>query len=138
MPVSHFKQLWKGLMVLDNLKYLDLSNSWKLIETPDLSGVPNLEEIDFSYCLSLYKIHSSIRFLKRLKHLSLHRCSRLENFLNILGDMTSLERLSLPSSEVSIFPSVIYSLSSLERLRLDGWSRLEKFPDLKQHLLHWL
>ncbi|KAG7948101.1 hypothetical protein I3843_14G129700 [Carya illinoinensis] len=47
-----------------------------------------------------------------------------------MGDVTFLESLSLPSSEVSILPSVIYSLSSLETLRLDGWSRLEKFPDL--------
>ncbi|KAG6630111.1 hypothetical protein CIPAW_14G132900 [Carya illinoinensis] len=132
MPGSHFKQLWKGLMVLDNLKYLNLCDSWKLIETPDLSGVSNLEEIKFSNCTNLCEIHPSIRSLKRLKHLNLKGCSRLGNFLNILGDMTSLERLSLPSSEVSIFPSVIYSLSSLERLQLDGWSRLEKFPDLSR------
>ncbi|KAG7948081.1 hypothetical protein I3843_14G129000 [Carya illinoinensis] len=33
-------------------------------------------------------------------------------------------------NNISIFPSVICNLSSLESLRLDGWSRLEKFPDL--------
>ncbi|KAG2671390.1 hypothetical protein I3760_14G133400 [Carya illinoinensis] len=130
MPFSNFKRLWKGLMVLANLKSLNLSDSRKLIETPDLSRAPNLEKIDFSNCTNLYKVHPSIGFLKRLKGLSLIGCSRLVNFLNILGDMTSLESLSLPSSEVSIFLGVICSLSSLETLWLDGWSRLEKFPDL--------
>ncbi|XP_042958334.1 disease resistance protein RPV1-like isoform X4 [Carya illinoinensis] len=125
------KQLWnRTLVVLDNLKELDLGCCENLIETPDLSGTPNLEEIDFSDCGSLCKVHPSIGFLKRLKQLRLNGCPRLENFLNILGDMTSLESLSLPSSEVSIFPSVIYSFSSLGSLLLDDWSRLEKFPDL--------
>ncbi|KAG2671406.1 hypothetical protein I3760_14G134400 [Carya illinoinensis] len=131
MPCTKIKQLWKGtLVVLDNLKELDLGYCANLIETSDLSGTPNLEKIDFSDCINLCKVHPSIGFLKRLKHLSLNGCSRLGNFLNILGDMTSLESLSLPSSEVSILPSVIYSLSSLKTLWLDGWSRLEKFPDL--------
>ncbi|KAG2671405.1 hypothetical protein I3760_14G134300 [Carya illinoinensis] len=128
---TRIKQLWKEtLVILHNLKELDLCYCENLIETPDLSRVPNLEKIQLKCCTSLCKVHPSIGFLKRLKHLSLDGCSRLGNFLNILGDVTSLESLSLPSSEVTILPSVIYSLSSLETLRLDGWSRLEKFPDL--------
>ncbi|KAG6630115.1 hypothetical protein CIPAW_14G133300 [Carya illinoinensis] len=132
MRASGFKQLWKGLMVLDNLKYLNLSGSQELIETPDLSGALNLEEIDFSDCESLCKVHPSIGFLKRLKDLSLNGCSRLGNFPNIQGDMISLKSLRLPSSEVSIFPSVICSLSSLECLCLDDRPSLEKFPDLSR------
>ncbi|KAF5471317.1 hypothetical protein F2P56_011760, partial [Juglans regia] len=179
MPCSRIKQLWKGLMVLDNLKYIDLSYSRNLIETPDLTGAPNLEKIFLPGCRSLCKVHPSIGFLKRLKalnldhceclrrlpdkfclesleFLSLTECSRLEKFPDILGDMKSLESLvfseptkkDMPSSfmsfsglrylhlqdckNISIFPSFIFSLSYLESLRLDGWSRLEKFPDLSR------
>ncbi|XP_042959099.1 disease resistance protein RPV1-like [Carya illinoinensis] len=137
MPCTGIKQLWKGmLVVLDNLKQLDLSGCDDLIEIPDLSRALNLEIINFSDCESLCKVHQSIGFLKRLKHLSLDGCSRLGNFLNIMGDMISqeisLKSLRLPSSEVSIFPSVIYSFSSLEILWLDGWPSLEKFPDLSR------
>ncbi|KAG7948131.1 hypothetical protein I3843_14G131600 [Carya illinoinensis] len=35
-------------------------------------------------------------------------------------------------NNISIFPTVICSLSSLESLHLVGWSRLEKFPDLNR------
>ncbi|KAG7948122.1 hypothetical protein I3843_14G131000 [Carya illinoinensis] len=177
MPGSHFKRLWKGLMVLHNLKELDLNNSENLIETVDFSGVSNLETIYLTGCISLCEVHPSIGVLKRLKHLSLNRCecltrlpdkfyleslefldligcTRLVNIPDIQGDMTSLKSLyfseptkkDLPSSfmsfsglrdlklsdceNISIFPSVICSLSSLEILHLYGWSRLEKFPDL--------
>ncbi|KAG6630094.1 hypothetical protein CIPAW_14G131500 [Carya illinoinensis] len=134
MPGTKIKQLWKGMLViLDNLKYLDLSESDKLIETPNLSQAPNLENIDFSDCMNLCNVHPSIRFLRRLKHLRLNGCPRLEYFPTTpttLGDMISLENLSLPSSKVSIFPNVIYSFSSLESLWLDGWPRLEKLPEL--------
>ncbi|KAG7948141.1 hypothetical protein I3843_14G132500 [Carya illinoinensis] len=177
MPGSHFKRLWKGLMILHNLKELDLSNSENLIEIVDFSGVSNLETIYLTGCISLCEVHPSIGVLKRLKHLSLNRCecltrlpdkfcleslefldligcTRLVNIPDIQGDMTSLKSLyfseptkkDLPSSfmsfsglrdlklsdceNISIFPSVICSLSSLEILHLYGWSRLEKFPDL--------
>ncbi|KAG6679493.1 hypothetical protein I3842_14G134100 [Carya illinoinensis] len=177
MPGSRFKRLWKGLVVLHNLKLLDLSDSEDLIETPNLTGASNLEKIDLARCRSLCEVHPSIRVLKRLKHLSLNRCKCLRrlpekfclesleildlsgctglvNTLDIQGDMTSLRilyfseptRKDLPSSfmsfsglrdltlsgckNISIFPSVICSLSSLESLHLYGWSRLQKFPDL--------
>ncbi|KAG6630086.1 hypothetical protein CIPAW_14G130900 [Carya illinoinensis] len=132
MHHSRFERLWEGLMVLDNLKYLGLSGCDELIETPNLSQAPNLEEIDFSDCKNLCNVDPSIRFLRQLKHLRLNGCPRLEYFPTTLGDMISLENLSLPSSEVSIFPNVIYSFSSLESLWLDGWPRLEKLPELSK------
>ncbi|KAG6679477.1 hypothetical protein I3842_14G133000 [Carya illinoinensis] len=177
MPGSRFKRLWKGLVVLHNLKLLDLSDSEDLIETPNLTGASNLEKIDLARCRSLCEVHPSIGVLKRLKYLSLNcckclrrlpdkfclesleildlsGCTGLVNTLDIQGDMTSLQILyfseptkkDLPSSfmsfsglrnltlsgckNISIFPSVICSLSSLESLHLYGWSRLQKFPDL--------
>ncbi|KAG7948092.1 hypothetical protein I3843_14G129400 [Carya illinoinensis] len=139
MSGSRIKQLWKGSMVFDNLKELDLSCCENLIEIPDLSGVPNLEKIDFSYCRSLCKVHPSIIDLKRLKILSLNKClTRLlilhkscspSSFMSFSG----LRELYLTGcNNISIFPSVICNLSSLESLHLVGWSRLEKFPDLSR------
>ncbi|XP_042957699.1 disease resistance protein RPV1-like isoform X1 [Carya illinoinensis] len=155
MSGTRIKKLWKGLAVLNNLKYLNLRNSKNLIEIPDLTGTPNLEEIYIKGCISLCELHPSIKVLKRLKRLSLNHCeclTRLVNFPDIQGDMTSLKSfyfskppnllssfMSFPGlrdlelrdcKNISIFPSVICSLSSLEILRLYGWPRLEKFPDL--------
>ncbi|XP_042959094.1 disease resistance protein RPV1-like isoform X2 [Carya illinoinensis] len=139
MSGTRIKQLWKGLVVFDNLKELDLSCCENLIETSDLSRFPNLEKLDFSYCRSLCKVHPSIVDLKGLKILSLNKC---------LTRLLILDKSCLPSpfmsfsglrelylrgcNNISIFPSVICSLSSLESLHLVGWSRLEKFPDLNR------
>ncbi|KAF3947449.1 hypothetical protein CMV_026414 [Castanea mollissima] len=45
MHYSNIKQLWKGIMILNELKLIDLSDSQNLIEIPDLSGVPNLKQL---------------------------------------------------------------------------------------------
>ncbi|KAG6679469.1 hypothetical protein I3842_14G132900 [Carya illinoinensis] len=81
MPGTRIKQLWKGLVVLDNLKKLNLSRSRNLIRIPDLSGAPNLEKIDFSYCRSLCKFHPSIKKLKRLEELNMSG-SRIKQLWN--------------------------------------------------------
>ncbi|KAG7948125.1 hypothetical protein I3843_14G131200 [Carya illinoinensis] len=139
MNGTQIEQLWKGLMVLPNLKKLYLNRCENLIEISDLSGVPNLEEIHFLNCRSLCKVHPSIVDLKRLKILNLDEC---------LTRLLILDKSCLPSpfmsfsglrelylrgcNNISIFPSIICSLSSLESLHLVGWSRLEKFPDLNR------
>ncbi|KAG2671366.1 hypothetical protein I3760_14G132000 [Carya illinoinensis] len=140
MSNTQIKQLWTESMVLPNLKELYLNHCENLIEISDLSGVPNLEKIDFSDCRSLCKVHPSIVDLERLKFLSSNEClARL---------LIDLDKSCLPSpfmsfsglrelylggcNNISIFPSVICSLSSLESLRLVCWSRLEKFPDLNR------
>ncbi|KAG7948132.1 hypothetical protein I3843_14G131700 [Carya illinoinensis] len=88
MSGTQIKQPWKGL-VFDNLKELDLSCCENLIETPDLSGVPNLEKIDFSYCERSYKFHSSIKGLKRLQELRMS-CTRIKQLWKGLAVSFSL------------------------------------------------
>ncbi|XP_042958114.1 disease resistance protein RPV1-like [Carya illinoinensis] len=137
--VEDVYHMLKNDTVLNNLKYLDLSDSENLIETPNLTEAPNLEKIYLAGCESLCEVHPSIGLLKRLKHLSLNEC---------LTRLLILDKFCLPSSfmsfsglrklelrdckNISIFPSVICSLLSLEILRLYGWSMLEKFPDLSR------
>ncbi|KAF3948262.1 hypothetical protein CMV_025720 [Castanea mollissima] len=45
MHCSRIIQLWKGIMILDALKLMDLSDSQYLIEIPDLSGAPKLKQL---------------------------------------------------------------------------------------------
>ncbi|XP_035542998.1 disease resistance protein RUN1-like [Juglans regia] len=119
MPGSRIKQLWKGSMILDNLKEFDLSYSQNLIEIPDLTGVPNLEKINLSGCTSLCELHPSIGSLKKLKALGLDKCSSLEK----LPDLSSLECLTdLRAEETAItqIPSVNLMPKSIRRFRLQG------------------
>ncbi|XP_042958499.1 disease resistance protein RUN1-like [Carya illinoinensis] len=87
MSGSRIKQLWKGSMVLDNLKEFDVSFSKNLIETPDLTRAPNLEKINLEGCKSLCEVHPSIGSRKRLKNLQLQKCSSLEK----LPELSKLE-----------------------------------------------
>ena len=76
---------------LDELKLIDLSDSQKLIETPDFSGAPNLKHLILRRCTKLYKIHASLRNLKWLIQLDLNGCKCLE----ILPPKISLESLEV-------------------------------------------
>ncbi|KAL6315920.1 hypothetical protein AAG906_013754 [Vitis piasezkii] len=106
MPSSHIKQLWKGVKVLEKLKFMDLSYSRYLIETPNFSGVTNLKQLVLEDCVSLRKVHSSLGDLKNLNFLNLKNCKTLK---------------SLPSSTSN--------LKSLEIFILSGCSKFEEFPE---------
>jgi len=133
------------------LKFIDLSHSQILIETPDLSGVPNLEKLKLVRCTRLSKVHQSIGFLRRLRRLNLQGCTRLKElpeeislesleFLNLsgcsrlnkfpdsVGNMTSLRELYLGGTAIKKLPLSFKSLSSLVCLNISDCSRLEKIP----------
>ncbi|XP_035542996.1 disease resistance protein RUN1-like [Juglans regia] len=119
MPGSRIKQLWKGSMVLDNLKVFDLSYSENLIEIPDLTGVPNLERVYLEGCRSLCEVHPSIGSLKQLNELQLDKCTSLEK----LPDLSNLECLTdLWAEETAItqIPSVNLMPKSIRRFHLQG------------------
>ncbi|XP_047179046.1 disease resistance protein RPP2B-like [Vigna umbellata] len=93
--------LWKKPQVLERLKFLNLSHSKYLKETPDFSRLPSLEQLILKDCPSLRKVHQSI--------------GDLSNILVInLKDCTSLSYLS----------QEIYKLRSLKTLILSGCSKL--------------
>ncbi|KAL6315933.1 hypothetical protein AAG906_013767 [Vitis piasezkii] len=106
MPYSHIKKLWKGIKVLERLKSIDLSHSKYLIQTPDFSGITNLERLVLEGCINLPKVHPSLGVLKKLNFLSLKNCKMLRR---------------LPSSTCS--------LKSLETFILSGCSKFEEFPE---------
>jgi len=133
------------------LKHIDLSGSQNLIETPDLSGIPNLVKLKLEHCTILSKVHPSIGFLRQLKWLNLHDCKSLERlvdemrlesleYLNLsgcsrlnklpdfVGNMTSLHELYLDGTTIKELPLSFKTLSSLVSLNISDCSRLEKIP----------
>ncbi|RVW19349.1 Disease resistance protein RPS4 [Vitis vinifera] len=111
MPYSHIKQLWKGLKVLEKLKFMDLSHSKYLIETPNFQGVTNLKRLVLEDCVSLRfpenfgslemlkelyadeiairVLPSSFSFLRNLKILSFKGCKGPLSTLWLLPRRTS-------------------------------------------------
>nr|XP_023895247.1 TMV resistance protein N-like [Quercus suber] len=61
----------------ENLKFIELSKSLKLIEAPDTIKVPNLESLVLEGCINLLKIHPSIGIHKKLTILNLQGCKNL-------------------------------------------------------------
>ena len=57
---AKFKVKFLSLQVLANLKFMDLSHSKYLIETPNFWGVTNLKRLVLEGCVSLHKVHSSL------------------------------------------------------------------------------
>ncbi|KAE8125040.1 hypothetical protein FH972_019877 [Carpinus fangiana] len=104
MPYSCIKQLWVGSKSFDKLKNIDLSDSQNMIETPDLSGVPNLQQ------------------------LILEGCSRLNKIPDSVGNLTSLRALNLKGTAIKKIPLSFERLTSLETLDISNCSRLEEIP----------
>ncbi|KAK9995179.1 hypothetical protein SO802_024882 [Lithocarpus litseifolius] len=121
MHYSDIKQLWKGIMILNGLKLVDLSDSQNLIEIPDLSGAPNLKQLIFQRCTRLYKIHASLGDLKRLIRLDLNGCKHLSSLPNICYSSMSLKTLNLSGcSKLDELPENLGKIESLEELDLSG------------------
>ncbi|ESW06208.1 hypothetical protein PHAVU_010G028900 [Phaseolus vulgaris] len=76
---SHLQLVWKQPQVLKWLKFLNLSHSKFLRETPDFSGLPSLEKLILKDCPSLCKVHQSIGDLQNLVLINLKDCTSLSN-----------------------------------------------------------
>ena len=101
------------------MKHIDLSDSQNLIETPDLSGVPNLEKLELKSCTSLSKVHPSIGFLGRLKRLNLYGCNLSNGAIpSDLSCLSSLEDLNLSRNKFTRIPYSAWQLSNLGNLDL--------------------
>ncbi|KAK7320102.1 hypothetical protein RJT34_04836 [Clitoria ternatea] len=109
MRDSKLEQLWERDQHLPNLKRLDLSGSRKLIQIPDLSGSPNIEEVILSQCKELIQVYSSC-FLGKLNCIRLDGC-------------TNLRSLNTPSNILSTLSGIIV---------LKGCCNLEMFSVSKE------
>nr|POF00261.1 protein suppressor of npr1-1, constitutive 1 [Quercus suber] len=133
MPCSLIKHLWKGIKSAKRLKLIDLRNSRNLIETPDFSGVPNLQHLILQCCTRLSKIHTSLGDLKQLLQLDLSGCKSLESLPSEIS-LESLEVFILSGcSRLKKFPEIVGNMSRLSHLYLDG-TAIKELPSSVEHL----
>jgi len=135
------------------LKVIDLSNSKDLRQTPNVSGIPNLEELYFNDCTKLVEVHQSIRQHKKLRILSLMGCVDLKIFpkklemlslkMLFLTDCSNIKRLPdfgknmtcitelnlLNCKNLISLPNSISNLKSLRILNISGCSKICTLPD---------
>ncbi|KAG5573849.1 hypothetical protein H5410_063615 [Solanum commersonii] len=151
---SRLVELWPISKKLSNLKHLDLSESYELTKTPNFGDMPILETLDLEGCVNLEEVHPSLghcrmltylnlsycRKLKKLpkfvcmdslETLNLSKCTSLEEFPEICGDMRHLSILSLESPWIRSLPP---SLSGLRELHLAGCEILESIPETIRNL----
>ncbi|CAJ1949615.1 unnamed protein product [Sphenostylis stenocarpa] len=111
---SHLRIVWKQSQVLSSLKFLNLSHSYNLTETPDFSGLPSLEELILKDCPSLCKIHQSIGDLCNLLLINLKDCTSLSSLPREIYKLKSLKTLVLSGcSNIDILEEDIVQMKSL-------------------------
>ncbi|PRQ22466.1 putative TIR domain, P-loop containing nucleoside triphosphate hydrolase [Rosa chinensis] len=124
---SNIEHLWKGAKNFDKLKFIKLCHSQKIVQTPDLTGVQNLETLDLEGCKTLVELHQSLGQLKRLIVLNLKDCESLESLPSKI-EMESLETLILSNcSKVKKIPQFAGNMGRLSKLYLDE-TAIETLP----------
>ncbi|CAA0395532.1 unnamed protein product [Arabidopsis thaliana] len=144
MKNSKLEKLWEGTLPLGSLKEMDLFNSYKLKEIPDLSLAINLEELDLVGCKSLVTLPSSIQNATKLIYLdmkipdlskatnlvnlNLSNCKSLVTLPSTIGTLQKLYTLEMKEcTGLKVLP-IDVNLSSLKMLDLSGCSSLRTFP----------
>ncbi|XP_040363077.1 TMV resistance protein N isoform X2 [Rosa chinensis] len=123
---SRIEYLWKGYKSLEKLKSIDLKDSTCLMETPDFTGVPNLEKLileDLADCKNLLRIPSVISSLTRLKTIILSGCSSLGEISENIGNVEGLEELDISGTAIRQMPSSIVYHKNLKVLSCSNCDR---------------
>ncbi|KAF8034761.1 hypothetical protein BT93_C0927 [Corymbia citriodora subsp. variegata] len=133
---SRIDELWGGwtqLKVATRLKVLNLSKCSRLKKTHDLSAYLSLEILILEECRNLLSIDRSIGHLRRLKHLNINSCTRLQVLPIELGSLKALTELLIRNytfyGSMSQIPSSIGALINLKCLVICGVPVLTTLPD---------
>ncbi|KAJ4842031.1 hypothetical protein Tsubulata_021921, partial [Turnera subulata] len=140
MQHSNLRQVWKNPKFLRKLKFLDLSHSQHLKETPDFSQLPNLKELKLKGCTSLVELHHSLPQLGELVYADFEDCKLLESLPRDFGELKSLKTLVLDCcSKLHTYPENMGDLKSLTTFRAkntavgllpDSFSQLKKLKNI--------
>ncbi|WVY91203.1 hypothetical protein V8G54_036717 [Vigna mungo] len=153
MHSSRIKKIWNGNQDFAKLKFIDLSYSEDLIQTPIVSGAPSLERLLLIGCINLVEVHPSVGQHKRLvllllkdcknlqimprklemdslEELILSGCSKIEKLPEFGENMKSLSLLNVENCiNLLSLPNSICNLRSLRKLYVSGCSRISTLPD---------
>lgn len=129
MQSSRMKQLHiEKKVILPNLKFMDLSFSHSIKSFPDISGVPNLERLDLSFCSDLVQVHQSVLLHERMIDLYLSSCDSLTSLPPFI-QMKSLRTLHLNGcSHLKGFPEVSGEMRRMMVLNIDGCDMILALP----------
>ncbi|KAI8546074.1 hypothetical protein RHMOL_Rhmol07G0088000 [Rhododendron molle] len=129
MQYSRLKNIWDGTKFLRLLKILNLSHSYNLAKTPDVSEVPNLERLVLKSRTSLIEVHESIGHLGRLVLLNLEDCKNLRNLPRSICMLKHLETLIVSGcSNLDGLPTNMGNMESLTVLMADGIALNQSIP----------
>ncbi|KAL4597643.1 hypothetical protein ACB092_11G003300 [Castanea dentata] len=131
---SKIRQLWKGIMNFDKLKFIDLTDSLDLFITPNFTGVPNLEELVLVRCTNLREFHPSIGILKKLVELNLQDCERLIRLPSKFGmePPVTLENSNCP--ELKKIPKLVANPKFVHELFVDRTAIVDLIKNLPETL----
>ncbi|KAG7942521.1 hypothetical protein I3843_16G107200, partial [Carya illinoinensis] len=116
MDKCKLKELGKNFQ---NLKFLIFSECEFLTRISDMSGLPNLEQLDILCCNRLVEVDQSIGSLSKLVWLTIIACSKLNSFPSLLNSRSLKElRVEFCKSLVS-FPEIGLEM---KRLTWITWS----------------
>ncbi|CAN6561758.1 unnamed protein product [Malus baccata var. baccata] len=157
LSYSKLIRVWEDSdLLLEKLKYLNLSHSHYLTLSPDFSKLPNLEQLILQDCKCLLDIDQSIGQLEKLvlldlkdckvlrdlpesfyeltslETLDLAGCSKFENLAEDLGEMVSLKTLIVDNTAMKSIPPSISRLKNLMYLSLHGlkWPLTSLLPPM--------
>ena len=115
------------------LKFIKLTKSQKLVETPNILKVPNLMTLVLEDCINLRTIHPSIGIHKMLTILNLEGCKNLTS-LPSKFEMDCLTYLNLSRcSKIKQIPEFGRNMKRVHTLLLGG-TAITKLPTSIEHL----
>ncbi|WVY89336.1 hypothetical protein V8G54_034850 [Vigna mungo] len=133
------------------LTNMDLSYNQRIIEIPDVSELQNLRELRLDHCGNLIAVHETVGFLKRLSHLSVSECKKLQIFISrmflpslqifnlnfceslghfpeIMKEMTKPLKIHMINTAIQELPESISKLTGLVSLDISNNRELKYLP----------
>ncbi|KAJ7975386.1 TMV resistance protein N-like [Quillaja saponaria] len=112
----------------EHLIFMDISHCTSLRNVPNLSGIPNLEELYLDHCTNLENIHRSVGLLTKLVKLSAKGCGSLKSFPSEIY-LPSLESLNLRKCSTLVkFPEVVKRMEKIRIIDVGECTAIKKLP----------